>query len=133
MKVMRIIHHIKLRLFIASLFAVGITLVLLPLLAGLLIVSFYAALMFSSTYAKNVKQQSQVKEIIRAANAFNVKYHHYPLSLDELRMSYILPTPEDQGKNAYPYSYKVTEEGKNCIVAGIRDDGKLFSEKCNNY
>jgi Na+-translocating ferredoxin:NAD+ oxidoreductase RnfG subunit len=130
---MRIIQHIRLRLFIASLFAVGITLVLLPLLAGLLIVSFYAALMYTSTYAKNIKQQSQVKEIIRAANAFNDKYHRYPTTLDELRKSYILPTPEDHGKNAYPYSYKVTEEGKNCIVAGIQHDGKLFSEACNAH
>ncbi len=126
----RIAHRLKMRLILLGLFAGGVSIVLFPIIAGLLIVSYYALMTVTSTYAKNVKRQSDVKNIIKAAQEFYTKAKRYPSSLDELKKYYKIDVYYGNGDDTYPYAYDVSDNGQNCVVSGLKTDGKLFVETC---
>ena len=129
----KIVSHAKRQLLISILFGLGISLVLFPIIGGLIIFTLTMLPSALATFTGK-DQKDNVTRIILAAKSYKVTYTHYPETIDQVLSTKLLPAslvkqlmdPLTKGK----YFYQGTREGKDCTALTILPDKSIYTLEC---
>jgi hypothetical protein len=132
----RIISHAKQQLLISVLFGIGFSLILFPIIGGLIIVSLTV---LPSTLASITgrDQKDNITRIILAAKSYKTSYTKYPTTIDDIIATKLLPTSlvhqllDPLTKNKY--YYRSTREGEDCIAITVLPDKNIYSVECRTF